>query len=240
MADEPGLTSAHIAQTALDLIDANGLAAFSLRHLARALNVSAPAIYWHLPNRNAVLAEVIALVLADVLPPRAARWQDFLRALIASFRAAMHCHPNAAPLLGAELVANSATDLSLVENILEALSQAGFSGARLVAAYNTVCVAMVGFAMEELCPMPEESAVWQATVQERLQGISSQNFPLLRAHIRLIADKAFMLRWRNGVAAPMDRSFSFFVDTVLAGLEAQAAQDRPDDRLCAQIGGDPA
>lgn len=221
---EPGLSRRHIAEVALVLIDRDGLSAFSLRQLARELGVSAPALYWHLPNKNAVLAEVVSLVVADILPSGELSWQDFLRQVIGKFRSALHLHPNAAPLLGAEIVANSATDLDLVEGILRALSRAGFEGAHLVAAYNATCVAMVGFVIEELCPMPEEADVWQMTVRERLAQSSSDRFPLLTQYLPALADKAFMLRWRSGISAPMDEGFAFFVEVFIAGLAVMACR----------------
>jgi AcrR family transcriptional regulator len=219
---EPGLSRRGIAAVALRLIDEEGLAAFSLRNLAKAMGVSAPALYWHVPSRNAVLAEAIALVVADVTPPADLAWQDFLRQLIRNFRAAMHRHPNAAPLLGAEIVANSATDLDLVEGILRALAAAGFTGERLVFAYNTTCVAMVGFAFEELCPMPDDAARWQTIVRDRLAQAAPRDYPLLSGHLALLSNRGFMVRWQSGVAMPMEGSFAFFVDVFIAGLEAAA------------------
>ncbi len=214
-----------IAVAALALIDADGLTAFSLRNLAKALGVSAAALYWHLPNRNAVLAEVVALVIAGVSPQEPLPWQTYLRELIAAFRAALHRHPNAAPLLGAAIVTNSATDLALVEGILSALDQAGFAGAKLVAAYNATCAAMVGFAVEELCPVPDDAAAWQHDVQARLAGVSAAELPLLSRNLPLLADQAFMLRWRSGVSVALDSGFACYLDIFIAGLEAVAARD---------------
>jgi AcrR family transcriptional regulator len=208
----------------LALIDADGLAAFSLRSLAKVLNVSAPALYWHFADRNAILAEVVALVVANVTPRGAMTWQEFLRQLIRSYREALHRHPNAAPLLGAEIVTNSATDLALVESILFALHQAGFTGAELVAAYNATCVAMVGFAVEELCPVPANAGAWQQAVQARLSGVSAAEFPLLSAHLPLLADQAFMLRWRSGISVPLDAAFDCYLEVFIAGLEVVAGR----------------
>ena len=223
---EPGLDRRQIAIAALALIDADGLAAFSLRNLAKGLGVSAPALYWHVPNRNAVLAEVVALVIADVTPQGALTWQEFLRQLIRAYRTALHRHPKAAPLLGAEIVTNSATDLALVEGILRALHQAGFEGPQLVAAYNATCVAMVGFAVEELCPVPTDAAAWQQTVQARLREVSAAEYPLLSAHLPLLADQAFMLRWRSGMSVPLDAGFDCYLDIFIAGIEVTARKAR--------------
>ena len=177
----------------------------------------------------------MALVVADVTPRGAVTWQEFLRQLIRAYRGALHRHPNAAPLLGAEIVTNSATDLALVEGILRALHQAGFAGAQLAAAYNATCVAMVGFAVEELCPVPADAAAWQQAVQARLSGVSAAEFPLLSAHLPVLADQAFMLRWRSGVSVPLDAGFDCYLDVFIAGLEVVAHKARHAARKKRQI-----
>ncbi len=217
-----GLTRGSIAATALRLIDRDGLESFSLRSLAKELGVYPSAIYWHLPNRNAILAEVVALVIADVMPPSGLEWRAHISALMHQFRAALYAHPRAVPLLGAQLVANTATNLDLVESILASLSQAGFSGPRLVAAYNAVCAAMVGFAVEELCAMPDDRAEWQRTVQERLGDVNMERYPVLSRNLAGLSDRAFMLRWSNGISAPLDSGFELFTAAFITGLAALA------------------
>ena len=223
---QPALNRQQIAVAALTLIDQHGLDAFSLRNLGNALGVSAAALYWHVPNRNAVLAEVIALVVGGVTPSPDLAWQDYLRELIWRFRTALRRHPNTAPLLGAEIVANSATDLGLVEGLLRALTAAGFKGDCIVNAYNATCAAMIGFAMEELCPMPEDAGAWQTTVQDRLAQVSVADYPNLAEHLPRLANRSFMLRWQSGISMPMDDSFSFFVEVFLQGLALKAAEQQ--------------
>jgi AcrR family transcriptional regulator len=217
----PGLTRAGIVAAALTLIDREGLENFSLRNLARDLGVTTTAIYWHLPGRNVVLAEVVSSVIAGVSPPPQADWRVYLRMLMRNLRDALRRHPNAAPLLGAQLVSNIAASLDLVEGILEALTTAGFAGRHLVAAYNAVAAAMVGFVTQELSPMPEDAPAWQAIVRARLDAVQADAHPLIAANMALLANRAFILRWENGVAAPMDDGFDLFVEAFITGLDSQ-------------------
>jgi len=46
------LSKERIVEAALAQIDRDGLAAFSLRDVARALGVYPTALYWHVPGRN--------------------------------------------------------------------------------------------------------------------------------------------------------------------------------------------
>jgi TetR/AcrR family transcriptional regulator, tetracycline repressor protein len=211
-----------IARTALNLIDRDGLDAFSLRSLAGELGVYPTAIYWYLPNRNAILAEVTAQLVAGVCPPRNLPWRDFIAQLIRNVRTALFRHPNAVPLLGAQLVANTATDLSLVEGLLVALTEAGFAEERLRDAYNATCAALVGFTVQELCPAPEERQEWQEALEARLDTIDPAAYPLLHRHLPLLGGQAFMLRWTSGSERPLDGGFNLFLDIFLSGLEVMA------------------
>ncbi len=93
------LSRESIVAAALLEIDRNGLENFSLRNLAKTLGVYPTAIAWHVSSRGHLLAEVAALVLADILPPGFPdSWQSYLRQLFHRFREAIRRHPNVAPL----------------------------------------------------------------------------------------------------------------------------------------------
>jgi AcrR family transcriptional regulator len=213
-----------IIAAALAEIDRSGLESFSLRNLAKTLGVYPTAIAWHVPGRSQLLAEVAALALADIVPPAFPEsWQSYLRQLFHRYREAIRRHPNIAPLIGTQLVANRGVDLAFVEKLLAALSHAGFSGARLVAAYNAVIAALVGFSTQEFAPIPvEDTKNWQKEIRERLQNVEAYRYPILAENIKLLSNKAFVLRWQNGIEAPLDASFEIFVDIFIAGLERLA------------------
>ncbi len=220
-----GLDPPTIIAAALDELDRDGFAAFSLRGLARRLGVNASVIVWHVGSRDVLLAEVVALVLRDVVPPDMATrapWQDRLRTLFVRFRAAVRRHPNAAPLIGADAVTNVRPDLTLVEAILSALVDAGFADDAVPATYNAVQAALVGFVTQEFARMPtEDVGGWQEAIRAGLATADAARHPHLVRLLPTLANRAFILRWQNGVAAPMEDGFAAFVDCVIAGLEAQ-------------------
>ncbi len=211
-----------IIAAALALIDRDGLDKCSLRHLADQLGVYPTAIYWYVSSRELLLSEVLAKVLASVAPPPQARWQDYLRAAMLNCHDAVRRHPNIAPLLGAQLVSNSRTDFTLVEGVLAALQQAGFSGPALVGAYNTFIAALAGFTTLEFAPLPDNTGAWQDQVQQSLQSVDAEQHPTLAQNMHRLSNRGFSLRWQNGVDAALDESFAFYVDTVLCGLETLA------------------
>ncbi len=91
-----------IARGALDLIDREGLVGLSMRRLGSSLGVEGMALYRHFPEKEAILDEVVALVLEDLALPGVSRgWQDQVRTVALSLRERLLLHPNAMPLVAA-------------------------------------------------------------------------------------------------------------------------------------------
>jgi len=91
-----------VVETALRLIDADGLDAFSLPRLARELKVQTPSLYYHFADRADILRTVArAIVLQSRVPePEACpTWVDWFVGISLSFRQAVLSHRNAAPVL---------------------------------------------------------------------------------------------------------------------------------------------
>lgn len=97
----PLLSRDRIRDTALRLIDEEGLAQFSMRGLARALDVQAPSLYSHYANRDEVLDAVANLLTRQVDTSGFAdgRWRRGVETWARSYRAALAAHPNAVPLV---------------------------------------------------------------------------------------------------------------------------------------------
>jgi AcrR family transcriptional regulator len=221
------LTRERIVAAAIQEIDERGLAAFSIRNLAGRLGVYPTAVYWHIANRNLILAEVVGQVLGGASPSANLDWRDYLRQLLGRYRSAIKAHPNVAPLVGAHLIGNASIPFAFVERLLAKLSEAGFTGEDLVDAYNTVVAALAGFITQEFAPVPEEGGdAWRAGIQERLLSVDAKACPTLAANLPLLANRAFILRWRSGAEAPLDASFERYAETVVAGLERFAEQVR--------------
>ena len=156
----------------------------------------------------------------DVADKKRRSLQAYLRELFQSFRKVIQTHPNVAPLIVTQLVSNTNMSLEFVEQLLAALSKAGLSGTNLVGAYNTIVAGLVGFAAQEFAPVPtEESVEWQAEVRDRLATISRDDFPVLASNLPLLSNRAFILRWQNGIDSPLDESFRIYVDIIIAGIE---------------------
>jgi AcrR family transcriptional regulator len=98
----PLLSRTRIRDAALALIDAHGLEALSMRSLARELGVQAPSLYSHFPNKDAVLDAVANLLTRQVDTSGFEHgWRTGLERWGRSYHAALHAHPNAAPVVAA-------------------------------------------------------------------------------------------------------------------------------------------
>jgi TetR/AcrR family transcriptional regulator, tetracycline repressor protein len=224
-----GLTREAIVEAALAEIDSGGPETFSVRGLARRLGVNPNVIVWHVGNRDVLLAEVVALLLRDIRPARqpGEPWQAWLRALFDRYRALIRRHPNAASLVGAEMVSNARPDFDLVEAILATLAEAGFPDELLGNAYCAVEAAVVGFTTQEFARMPPgDVADWREEMQARMRGVDPAVHPTLARHLPRLANRAFVLRWQNGAEAPLDGGFEVFVDCVISGLETLLGRSR--------------
>ncbi|MWB78014.1 TetR family transcriptional regulator [Pseudooceanicola sp. 216_PA32_1] len=221
--EEPALSRERIVATALQLIDEKGLDVFSLRAVAKALGVYPTALYWHVPNRNALVVEVIGHVLSEVVPPRDLPWEPWLRSFITSYRTVIRRHPNVAPLIGVQLLSNASVDLTMVEGVLKKLSEAGYSGEPLVSAYNSVIGTMVGFVTQEFAMVLDNDVEdWMQRMSGIVARIDPDDHPVLTAHKDLMVNRSFILRWENGATAPLDGGFDFYVEVLIAGLKALA------------------
>ncbi len=224
----PALSKEKIVVAALALIDKNGAADFSLRDVARRLGVYPTAIYWHVPGRNALIGEITALAMRDIVPPVAPRhWRAWLKGLFRRYRSAVRRHPNIAPLLGAQLVSNIGVDARMIEGMLSALTHAGYRGQALVDAFNAVVATMSGFVTMEFGPEPaEDPRGWAADLERRIRALGTAEHPVLARHLPALANRAFILRWQNGTKVPLDGGFEAFIDSVIRGLAARAPKRR--------------
>jgi AcrR family transcriptional regulator len=92
-------------RTALEMIDEDGLAAFSIERLGRRLGVKGPSLYHHFTDRADLLARVAQLVLLEVPDPlrdpedAQTPWDERMLEITVEFRRAMMRHPHAIPVV---------------------------------------------------------------------------------------------------------------------------------------------
>ncbi|MFS0702718.1 TetR family transcriptional regulator, partial [Cellulomonas sp. 179-A 4D5 NHS] len=63
------LTRAQVVAAALEILDEYGLGDLTMRRLAGSLGVQPGALYWHVANKQALLAEVADAIVAELPVP---------------------------------------------------------------------------------------------------------------------------------------------------------------------------
>ncbi|MCF8610134.1 TetR family transcriptional regulator [Gordonia sp. HY285] len=87
----------------IEIIDSEGLDAFSLPKLAKHLGVRAPSLYHHFADKNEIFTEVARYIAGTTVATPRRRpgpdWPEFFVSLALNFRQSILRHRNAAPVL---------------------------------------------------------------------------------------------------------------------------------------------
>src|SRR5258706_14195091 len=100
MAASVGVKQELIVRAALTLLDEVGLEGLTMRRLATALKIQAPSLYWHFPNKQALLDGMADAIFGAVsLPrnlkgknPKGKSWDERLKGVFRAIRRAFLAH----------------------------------------------------------------------------------------------------------------------------------------------------
>ncbi|MEU2121261.1 TetR/AcrR family transcriptional regulator C-terminal domain-containing protein [Nocardia niwae] len=148
-----GITRERIVAAALELLDDEGMDALTVRALASRLQVKAPALYWHVRNKQELLDEMSTFVMrrvTDALSAIAsgADWRADLAAYARVLRAEYLRHRDGARIFSGTRFADPDV-VRAKESWLARLTAAGFSLAEADDALDLVTAYVVGFVIEE-------------------------------------------------------------------------------------------
>ena len=207
------LTRERILHTGLQMIDQQGLEAFTMRKLAKALGVDPMSMYRHFENKDALLDGVADVLWSEVkLPESMVGWEALLRSFATSLRALAHVHPHAYALL----CKNQSLPLALLrlcDVALEQLQRAGFEQKRALEILCTVSSYAMGYAMVELSalsPVTTERGTPELTDIRRLTQLMRRLPRETPAHL---VEVACVL-----TGCDMDAQFLFGLDLMLTSL----------------------
>lgn len=94
------LKRADVVEAALAILDQYGIADLTMRRLAERLGVQPGALYWHMPNKQSLLAAVSDVIVAQVeLPGGDPDWRTWLPEWAQGLRATLLRHRDAAELV---------------------------------------------------------------------------------------------------------------------------------------------
>jgi AcrR family transcriptional regulator len=215
---KPRLTRELVLSAALELVDAEGLDALTMRRLGQVLGRDPMSLYRYAENRAALLDGVSELVLNELaIFPADPDWKAQLRRIAHDLRLLALRHPNVIPLL---VTRPLSTPLGLrplgtvrpLEQILALLIDAGFAPVDALHVYRAYYGFLYGHILNELQEYivdPEEN---EALLRLGLHRLPAKDFPRLRALAPVLADY-------DG-EAELDQGITI----LLSGLESQLSR----------------
>ncbi len=226
-----GLTREQIVAAAVDILDADGLDALSMRKLGSRLDAGATSLYWYVANKRELLELALdqAWGMVRVPEPEGQDWRAVFTTFAYSLRATLRAHPWAAMLLG-QLPSVGPNAFALTDRLRRTSAQAGFTGTDIYLASSLLMSYVLGQVLPEL------------SYRKAIGGGEVDHTSLLTAMEDLAADYP-QLRADYRDTLPSDPevaralAFDFGLICVLDGMAARLG-DRDDARLRADTGCD--
>lgn len=196
-----------IVAAAIELADAVGLEALTMRRLSGQLGVTPMALYKHVAGREELIDAMLDHVIAAIPAPEPQQdWHRSVRARILAARDAWRAHPWARDALETRRVA-SPTALAHMDALAQAMRSGGLSADLTHHAMHALGTRMWGFARDVLpTPTPPTDPI------ERAAAVSSfvASYPAIA--------------WMSGLdATPQpcepDAEFCFALDLLLIGIQ---------------------
>ncbi|KMO81544.1 TetR family transcriptional regulator [Mycolicibacterium chubuense] len=156
-----------VVDAATALLDEYGIADLSMRRLARELEVSPGALYWHFANKQQLLGAVADRILQPVGAP-AGDWRTRVAGICAQLRDALLSHTDGAELVSASFAAGqSAVMTDVLGRLGDAALDAGVATANAELTARTVVYYVLGFTVDE-----QSRRQWDAAGAELPEGPS--------------------------------------------------------------------
>lgn len=149
-----------VVDAATAILDSHGIADLTMRRLARELNVSPGALYWHFANKQQLLGAIADRILTPARGlPAEADWRDRIVAVCSALRDALLSHTDGAELVSASFAAGQSEAAGEILAVLSAAAaDAGVAGGEAELAARTVIYYVLGFTVDEQSKLQWDSA----------------------------------------------------------------------------------
>lgn len=166
----PRRSKSDVVDAAMRVLAENGIAGLSMRRIADELDVQVSALYWHFPNKQALLAAVSARIVEDESDA------DDLAGTAAALRDRLLAHRDGAEVVSSSL-ALGLLALPARERLIAQARTAGLDEAAARVAANTLVHYVIGFTFHE-----------QQRVHAAVVGAADPSVDLSVAHVDTPAD----------------------------------------------------
>jgi AcrR family transcriptional regulator len=198
-----------IVAAAVELIEADGLRALTMRGLARRLGCSPMALYRHVATKEDLLRAIAEHYLGDLELPDTdgLSWQDAIVAVTVTVHRAFLAHPQLSPILAAQHV-DALAVFRATEVVLSSLRAAGLDDRAAAGALDAITSYAVG-ATQRKAELRRGMAVDGERLR-RIRELDPEGFPTIR---ELVGEL---------VTVDFDHSFEDGLRLVLDGIERRS------------------
>ncbi|MEV7796143.1 TetR/AcrR family transcriptional regulator [Streptomyces sp. NPDC087512] len=217
-----GLDRGRITEVTVRLLDAEGLAKFSMRRLAAELNVTAMSVYWYVDTKDELLELALDQVFGELRLPGADAdedWRDQLRALAGENRALLVRHPWLSPLIGTYLnIGPNAQAFSRA--VQRVIRRTGLPAHGMTGAISAVFQFVYGYGTVEGHFLTRAADTGLSPDEYVRRSVTQVNESPDTAHVLEESREIMAARGGESVAETLDRDFDFALDLLIAGIEA--------------------
>ncbi|MFF4590978.1 TetR/AcrR family transcriptional regulator [Streptomyces sp. NPDC001388] len=219
-----GLDRDRITEVTVRLLDAEGLAKFSMRRLAAELNVTAMSVYWYVDTKDELLELALDAAFADLSlpdPDADEDWRDQLRGLARTYRTLLVRHPWLSPLAGTFLNIGP-NNLAFSRAVQRVIRRTGLPPHGLAAAISSVFQFVYGFGTIEGHFIARSVSVGLTPDEYFRQALGAVTLDPDAADLVRETEDITEARGGDTVEEMWERDFEFALDLLIAGIEAMA------------------
>ena len=166
------ITRQRVVDGAIDLIDAEGLAALTMPRLANQLGIGTMSLYRHVRSKADLVDAVAAHVFAALEVPAGdpADWQTRVVGYLLAWRSEALAHPAIASIV-ADRALSLRSEHDHLEELLAILHEAGFKDQEAVRVFYSLFTYFLGFVVWELPRSGNDyPETWEQSIQELPPG----------------------------------------------------------------------
>ncbi|WP_309059902.1 TetR/AcrR family transcriptional regulator [Streptomyces sp.] len=223
-----GLDRDRITEATVRLLDAEGLAKFSMRRLAAELNVTAMSVYWYVDTKDDLLELALDAAFGGLtLPDPAADedWRDQLRTLAREYRALLVRHPWLSPLAGRFLnIGPNALSFSRV--VQQVIRKTGLPAHGVTGAISAVFQFVYGYGTIEGHFLARVATTGMTPDEYHRHAMSEVTQSPDASEVIQESTRIMAARGGDTVEEMLERDFAFALDLLVAGIETMVARSR--------------
>lgn len=222
--EQPSLSRDRIVSEAIQLLDAEGIDALSMRSLGARLGAGATSLYRHVANKDELIELVVDEIYGEVRVPAAdpAHWRAAVTDSAHSLRSMVLRHPWVVSVLGQVGLAYLGPNLMRQsERMLALFRAAGFAADEADQAMNLLIAYVIGMTTSEaaylsvLARSGQNEQDWLESLRPTTEE-ALQEYPLLR-------DGRATVQTKDPEQLRAD-SFVYGVERILDGLESRLSR----------------